>query len=210
MKVVLLANWGLGFELLKTLHKIKDVAIEMVITQYEQGSSDKWYNAVYNFACKEGYNVVKQNKLNFSFLKEHIVSKKIDLLITHAFMKILPSEVFNVPKYGSMNIHPSLLPKYRGPSPTYWVLKNREKVTGLTCHFIDNGIDTGNIISQRKITVESHDTISSIIEKQKMIIGELVIESLKHLHDITFKPVVQKEDLATYAPKPEQKGNFVS
>ena len=125
-------------------------------------------------------------------------------------MKILPKEIFSAPKYGSINIHPSLLPKHRGPSPIYWVLKNREKTTGLTCHYIDEGIDSGEIISQRKIAVESHDTVSSIIEKQKLIIEELVEESIKRLQGRTFKPMVQKEELASYAPKPVKKEDFVS
>ena len=210
LKVVLLANWGLGLELLKILHLRGDLDVKLVITQYKKNISDIWYNSVYTFACEKGYKIVKQELLSYDVLRGYIVETNIGLMITHAFMKIIPKEVFSAPKYGSINIHPSLLPKYRGPSPTYWVLKNREKATGLTCHYIDSGIDTGDIISQRKIVVEPHDTVSSIIEKQKLIIEELVEESIKRLQDRTFKPMVQKEELASYAPKPEKKEDFVS
>ncbi len=151
MKIVLLANWGLGFELLKVLHRRKDIDVKLVVTQYKKESHDRWYNVVYNYSLQHNYKVVVQESISFEKLREFIVAFNIDLLVCHAYMKILPEKVFSVPKLGSINIHPSLLPKYRGPSPTYWVIKNREKVTGLTCHFIDNGIDTGNIISQRKI-----------------------------------------------------------
>ena len=203
LKVVLLANWGLGLELLKILHLREDLDVKLVITQYKKNVSDIWYNSVYTFACEKGYKIVKQDSLSFYELQKYIAELKVDLLVTHAFMKILPKEIFSAPKYGSINIHPSLLPKHRGPSPIYWVLKNREKTTGLTCHYIDEGIDTGDIISQRKIAVESHDTVSSIIEKQKLIIEELVEELIKHLQDRTFKPIVQKEGFASYAPRPK-------
>ncbi len=210
LKVVLLANWGLGLELLKILHLREDLDIKLVITQYKKNVSDIWYNSVYTFAYEKGYKVVKQELLSYDVLREYIAETNIGLMITHAFMKILPKEVFAAPKYGSINVHPSLLPKYRGSSPAYWVLKNKEKETGLTCHCIDSGIDTGDIISQRKIAVEPHDAVSSIIEKQKSIIEELVEESIKRLQDRTFKPMVQKEELASYAPKPEKKEDFVN
>jgi len=210
LKVVLLANWGLGLELLKILHLRDDIDIKLVITQYKKNVLDVWYNSVYDYSYENGYKIVKQESLLFDELQKYIAELKVDLLVTHAFMKILPKEIFSAPKYGSINIHPSLLPKHRGPSPTYWVLKNREKATGLTCHYIDSGIDTGDIISQRKIIVEPHDTVSSIIEKQKLIIEELVEESIKRLQGRTFKPMVQKEELASYAPKPVKKEDFVS
>ena len=203
LKVVLLANWGLGLELLKILHLREDLDVKLVITQYKKNISDIWYNSVYTFACEKGYKIVKQELLSYDVLRGYIVETNIDLMITHAFMTIIPKEVFSAPKYGSINIHPSLLPKYRGPSPTYWVLKNKERETGLTSHFIDEGVDTGGIISQRKIAVEFHDTVSSIIEKQKLIIEELVEELIKHLQDRTFKPIVQKEGFASYAPRPK-------
>ena len=203
LKVVLLANWGLGLELLKILHLRDDIDIKLVITQYKKNVLDVWYNSVYDYSYENGYKIVKQESLLFDELQKYIAELKVDLLVTHAFMKILPKEIFSAPKYGSINIHPSLLPKHRGPSPIYWVLKNREKTTGLTCHYIDEGIDTGDIISQRKIAVESHDTVSSIIEKQKLIIEELVEELIKHLQDRTFKPIVQKEGFASYAPRPK-------
>ena len=203
LKVVLLANWGLGLELLKNLHLRDDIDIKLVITQYKKNGSDIWYNSVYTFACEKGYKVVKQELLSYDVLREYIAETNIGLMITHAFMKIIPKEVFSAPEYGSINIHPSLLPKYRGPSPTYWVLKNREKTTGLTCHYIDEGIDSGEIISQRKIVVESHDTVSTIIEKQKLTLNNLVNDCFKNILDPAFSPEPQKERLSSYAPRPK-------
>jgi methionyl-tRNA formyltransferase len=203
LKVVLLANWGLGLELLKILHLREDLDVKLVITQYKKNISDIWYNSVYTFACEKGYKIVKQELLSYDVLRGYIVETNIDLMITHAFMTIIPKEVFSAPKYGSINIHPSLLPKYRGPSPTYWVLKNKERETGLTSHFIDEGVDTGDIINQSNTIVRPDDTIDSIIEKQKLTLNNLVNDCIKNILDHAFRPEPQNERLSSYAPRPK-------
>ena len=203
LKVVLLANWGLGLELLKILHLRGDLDVKLVITQYKKNISDIWYNSVYTFACEKGYKIVKQELLSYDVLRGYIVETNIDLMITHAFMTIIPKEVFSAPKYGSINIHPSLLPKYRGPSPTYWVLKNKERETGLTSHFIDEGVDTGDIINQSNTIVRPDDTIDSIIEKQKLTLNNLVNDCIKNILDHAFRPEPQNERLSSYAPRPK-------
>lgn len=204
LRIILLANWGLGLEILKFLHFRNDIDIKLVVTQYKKESRDRWYNVVYDFALQHNYKVVVQESISFEKLREFIVAFNIDLLVCHGYMKILPEKVFSAPKLGSINIHPSLLPKYRGPSPTYWVLKNREKTTGLTCHYIDEGVDTGNIIAQKEIVIEQKDTVESIIEKQKIFIDQLLHESLYCLMDSSIKPVPQMECSASYYPKPKK------
>ncbi|MCP4351316.1 MAG: hypothetical protein GY795_38110 [Desulfobacterales bacterium] len=204
MKVVLLANWGLGLEILKILHSLSDIDICMVVTRFNQNSADKWENAVYEFSCKQGYRTINQENISFDMLKDWIVQSETDILITHAFMRILPNNVLILPKHGTINIHPSLLPKYRGPSPTFWVLRNREKSTGLTCHYMDEGIDTGDIIYQTDIPVKPDDTVGSVIERQKTVIKELITESLSRITDSRFQPIPQISEHATYAPRPEK------
>ena len=188
IKTTILANWGLGLEVLKSLHRMPDVEIALVVTQYQKESSDPWFNAVYDFAVDQGYNAVVQESMSFDRLGELIMELSIDLLISQAFMRIFPKEIFSAPKYGSINIHPSLLPKYRGSSPTKWVIWNKEKVTGLTCHYIDEGIDTGDIIYQVEVPVESGDNIEAVIERQKMVVDQLSAESLLRITDCNFKP----------------------
>ncbi len=201
LKVVLLLNWGLGFEVLRVLHKMNNIEIGLVVSQYKKESPDIWYNIVYDFAVEQGYNTIPENSISFGGLRERITSCNIDLLVSHAFMKILPPSVFKAPRLGSINIHPSLLPKYRGPSPTQWVIKNKDKVTGLTCHYIEKGIDSGDIIDQVIVKIEHKDNIDSIIEKQKLTVDNLLRQSLKKLLDVSFKPVPQREDLVCYAPR---------
>lgn len=202
MHIALLANWGLGLEILKAVHGLPDTSISFVVTRHTNNSNDIWDNAVYDFSRACGLTTLCEDAGTVDTIMMELEKSKTDLLLAHAFMKLLPRRVFSLPRYGSVNIHPSLLPKYRGPSPTYWVLKNREKETGLTSHYIDEGVDTGAIIAQRIIAVESTDSIAAIIEKQKKVVGALIAETLQKIRNDQFKPTPQDHARATYAPRP--------
>lgn len=204
MKVILLANWGIGLEVLKVLNYLPEIDIQLVVTRFQNPSYDKWDNIVHDFAMKKGYQVTRENVLSFQSLKDKILQEGTDLLISHAFMKIIPQSVFSAPRLGSINIHPSLLPKYRGPSPSHWVIQNREIETGLTCHYIDKGIDTGDIIYQVAVVVKPKSTIDSIIESQKKIVAKLISESLIRITDSNFCPVPQNSQYASFAPRPRK------
>lgn len=204
MRMILLLNWGLGLEILKVLHRHEESRILQVITQYAPSSPDAWHNAVYETSLSYGYDTLRQDQVSFEQMRETILKREVDLLLVHAFMKILPAQVFHAPAFGSLNIHPSLLPKYRGPSSTYWVLKNRERETGLTCHYIDEGIDTGAIICQTSVPVDPGDTVETIIEKQKLTVEPLLHEALRRIKTPAFQAIPQREEDASYAPRPSQ------
>lgn len=208
LNLLLILNWGLGLEILKTLDAIKAVRICGVITQYDERSENEWFNAVYDFSASRGFRVIDQCKINFTEMKRFIKEQDIDIMITHSFMKKIPGDVFTAPRYGGINIHPSLLPKYRGSSPTYWVLKNKEKKTGLSCHIISEGIDEGAIINQAEVPVEEGDTIGTIIEKQKRAVPDLLNEALSLITDEDFKPKPQPLGAASYAPRPINRKEF--
>jgi methionyl-tRNA formyltransferase len=203
LKVILMANWGLGVEILNVLHQHPKIDIAAVVTQFKAGSSDPWENALWYQSKRLGCLTISQDDISFFELSEMIQRLKARLLICHAYMRILPKSIISLPKYGTVNIHPSLLPKYRGPSPTHWVLKNKEDRTGLTCHYMDEWLDTGGIIYQLEISVKSKDTFASILERQKMIIEELLLESITRILDHSFRPTPQASELASYAPRPK-------
>jgi len=191
MKVALFLNWGLGLEILKTIHPFPPTEVVFVITQFEPETIDVWKNVVYDYSLKLGYKTIPQNMVSFDTLKKEMENDEIDLLISHAFMKIFPKSILTIPKFGCINIHPSLLPKYRGPSPTKLVLKNKDKITGLTAHYIDEGIDTGSIIYQLKVSVKTDDTEDTIIEKMKSITKPLILETFSRINDSTFEATPQ-------------------
>lgn len=191
MNILLMANWGIGLEILKALHGHRDVGHLITITRYRPESDDPWENVLYKHSLELGHETLPENNVTFKEIVKTIHLHDIDLMITHAFMKILPGYIFSAPKLGTMNIHPSLLPKYRGPSPTQWVLKNQETETGLTAHYIDNGVDTGDIIHQVKISIDKSDTVGSIIEKGKKQVQDLIGQSLLKIQDPFFIPEKQ-------------------
>ncbi|NQT90520.1 MAG: hypothetical protein HQ558_04625 [Candidatus Omnitrophica bacterium] len=206
LKIMLIVNWGLGLEILKTLNNLPDVQVDFVITCHDSQKKDCWCNVVYGYCLAQRIKVEEQESINFQALQQDIKASGIDLLIIHSYMFRLPEEVFSAPKYGTINIHPSLLPKHRGPSPNYWVIKNKEAVTGLTAHYMNKEIDAGPIINQVEIPVVPADSTETLINKQKQCVGMLLQETLRRAADKKFIPTSQDEKQATYAPRPRHKG----
>ena len=202
MRIGVLANWGLGLCLLETLAATPGVTIAFVVTRFDPDGCDPWGNAVHGFAAGQGYEIHHEHEVSFGLLGQLIESRGVDLLLAHSFMRILPERVFSLPPRGTVNLHASLLPRHRGPAPTHWVLANQEPKTGITSHFMDRGVDTGGIISQVEVPVLPGDSVATIIERQKLVLPQLVRETLDALRDPAFLPRKQCEAAATYAPRP--------
>lgn len=132
---------------------------------------------------------------NTEFL-EQLMELNPDFLITAAYGKILPKTVLEVPKIAPLNIHASLLPKYRGASPIQWSVVNGDTVTGITIMKMDEGMDTGDILVQREIPIEPTDTAGSLSEKLSLLGAELIIEALDRYPSLN--PQVQDSHLATF------------
>ena len=198
----LLANWGLGAALLGSLLQRTDVAVCFVVTAWDHDSADPWQNAVHDMALASGIACHQERELSFDQLQALLVAEEVDLLLVHAGRRILPEKVFAAPRRGSINFHPSLLPRHRGGAPSYWVLRQKELQTGLTSHVIDAGMDTGPIVAQAAVPVTAGDSIGSIVEKLKHLVPELVQATFERLADPSFTPEEQDETLATYDPRP--------
>src|SRR5713226_7770003 len=100
---------------------------------------------------------------------QHVQLLGVDLIVVAGFARILKRALVDVPRLGCINVHPSLLPHYRGPEPFYWVLANLEKTTGVTIHHVDEGIDTGDIILQRELEIRPNETETMLIEAAKLV-----------------------------------------
>ena len=123
-----------------------------------------------------------------------------DVMITAAFGQILSEEVLGITPNGTINVHGSLLPKYRGAAPVQMCLVNAETETGVTIMKTDAGIDTGDMILSEKVKIESHDTVESILEKLAIVGSELLLEVLDQIENKTVKFIKQNESDATYFP----------
>lgn len=124
-----------------------------------------------------------------------------DVCVVIAFGQILPKAVLDIPKYGCVNIHASLLPKYRGAAPLQWVVLNGEKETGITTMMMDVGMDTGDMLEKAVVPMDDKETYGSIHDKLCVLGGELILSTLKKIEDGTIVRTPQKDEEATYTKK---------
>ena len=133
-------------------------------------------------------------------LREQLTELKPDLFVVVAF-RILPEALHTLPKYGSINIHGSLLPKYRGAAPINWALINGERETGLTSFFLNPQVDTGNVILQESTSIDDNDNFDSLYTRLSEMSGAFLLRTLDLIEQPGFKAQAQDETLASPAPK---------
>jgi methionyl-tRNA formyltransferase len=123
-----------------------------------------------------------------------------DLIVVAAFGRILPKVILDLPPKGCINVHASLLPKYRGAGPIQWAIINGESMTGITTMLMDEGMDTGAILLQEPVPIALEDTAGSLSSTLAQVGGRLLMETLRRLKDGTLTPLPQDSTQATAAP----------
>ena len=132
-----------------------------------------------------------------------------DLFVVVAFGQILPREALSIPPHGSINVHASLLPRYRGAAPINWALINGEEMTGVTTMLLDEGMDTGPILMQRPLDIGPEDNASSLRDELARLGSELLIETIGQLKKGELKPVPQDHAKASYAPRLKKEDGLI-
>lgn len=122
-----------------------------------------------------------------------------DIIITCAYGQIVPEEVLNIPRLGCVNIHASLLPKYRGGAPIHHAIMNNEKYTGITLMYMDKGMDSGDIITSEKVEITNDDNLETLSNKLSLLGAKMIIENLPSIIDGTNNREKQNEDEVTFA-----------
>lgn len=138
---------------------------------------------------------VKKNEEFYRILKE--ISP--DVMVVVAFGQILPKEILTLPRYGCINIHASLLPKYRGAAPIQWAVINGEEKTGVTTMQMDEGLDTGDILETTEIILDKKETGGSLFDKLAKAGAELIVQTLTDLEQGKIIPVKQEDSKSNYA-----------
>ena len=167
----------------------------------KQGRGMKFRSSpVKEFAERKGLKILQPEKIrkNEEFIGE-IKSLNPDAICVVAYGKILPKEILDIPKYGCINVHGSLLPKYRGAAPIQWAVLNGDKETGITTMYMDEGMDTGDMILKKEVEIGEDETTGELWDRLSKIGGELLVETLKEIENGTAKREKQKEDF-TLAP----------
>jgi len=155
---------------------------------------------VKDFAIKNRLEILTPNNLDDPMFIEQIKRFKADLFVVVAF-RILPKDVYTLPRYGAFNLHGSLLPKYRGAAPIQWALINGEKETGLTTFMLEEKVDSGNIILQEKIFIDDEDNFGSLYDKMRNLGSELVLKTVGLIESQNYQPKTQDKSQISLAPK---------
>jgi methionyl-tRNA formyltransferase len=159
------------------------------------------FSPVKEVALKNGLSVLQPQTLRDGQAVETLRQLNPDLLAVVAYGKILPAELLSVPSCGAVNVHASLLPKYRGASPIQWTILSGDKEGGVTIQKMAEGLDTGDILLQKSLTLDPEETAGSLFDKLSVLGAELLTETLTKLEDGSVRPEPQKEELATKTGK---------
>lgn len=151
-------------------------------------------------ALKLGIKVLQPERLTQPDFVDEIRLLRPDLIIVAAYGKILPGEFLSIPGYGCINVHASLLPRWRGASPCAWAVISGDEYSGVTIMQMEDSLDTGDILLQKSVKIAPEETGFSLSQRLSLLGGDLVVEALKKLKEGTLAPVKQDEAIATYAP----------
>lgn len=150
-------------------------------------------------ALKYGLEVYQPVKIREKEYVEVVKNLNPDIIIVVAFGQILPKEILDIPKYGCVNVHASLLPKYRGAAPIQWAVIDGEKESGVTTMKMDVGLDTGDMIMKTVVTLDEKETGGSLFDKLAVEGAKLCIETMKAIEDGTARYEKQEDEKSTYA-----------
>jgi len=187
---------------LKALHK-NDQDIALVVTQPDRpkGRGRKLTpSPVKEMAMNLGYSVIQPPSVRTAEFSNCIEKHTPDFIVVVAFGHIIPKNILTIPKIATINIHASLLPKYRGPAPIQWAIINEEKETGVTTMLMDEGLDTGDILLSSKLEIAPDDTSGTLHDRLADHGADLLIQTLNAFETGDINPISQDHTQATYAP----------
>ena len=201
-KIIFLGTPQFAVPTLRTLiHEGYDILSVVTQPDRPKGRGRKLTPSPVKILAEESnLTIFQPEKLDDSFL-DLLPALKPDLLIVVAFGQIIPGKALRSARWGGINIHASLLPKYRGSAPIQWVIINNEKKTGITTMFMDEGLDTGPILMQHEVDILEGETAGQLHDRLSSLAPGLLIKTLQGLAKGTIEKKKQDDSLATYAPK---------
>ena len=197
MRIVFMGTPDFAVASLKALAEQGTDEIVGVFTQPDRpkGRGQKMLmTPVKEYALERGYEVYQPQRVKTLEVIELLRGLAPDLIVVAAFGQFLPKEILEMPKYGCINVHASLLPKYRGAAPIQWAVINGEKVSGVTTMRMDEGLDTGDMILKEEVVLDEKETGGSLFDRLSGVGAKLCVRTLEAIEDGT--AVYTKQDHA--------------
>ena len=199
MRIVFMGTPDFSVPTLTKLHSDKDIEISFVVTKADSKSSRGQkinFSDVKKKALELGLDILQPIKIKEDRdVIEKIKDIKPDFIIVVAYGQILSKEILDIPKFACINGHASLLPRYRGASPIQSAILNGDEITGTTSMLIEEGLDTGDILEQRSITIDKKETSDSLFEKLSLITADTIYHTVRNFESI--KGTKQDDSKAT-------------
>ena len=197
MKAVVLAYHNFGCVGIEALLR-NGIEIVAVFTHRDDPGENIWFGSVAELAAAKGIPVYAPEDINHPLWAARITEVKPDILFSFTYRKMLKPAILDIPPRGCLNLHPSLLPRYRGRCPINWVLVNGETETGVTLHYMTRKPDDGDIVCQRKIPISDHDTARTLNEKACWTAAAMLDQALPQIIDGSAPRTPQDHAQATY------------
>ena len=199
--VVFMGSPDFAVASLEALIASPDYDVKLVVSQTDKPQGRKQILTpppVKQTALQHGVEVYQPASLKNPEAYEKIAALHPDFIVVAAYGKILPQNILDIPKYGCVNLHGSLLPKYRGAAPIQWCVINGEKKTGVTTMLMDAGLDTGDILLTAETAIDENETAGELFDRLAQMCPPLLLQTLEGLAAGTILPKKQNEDDATY------------
>jgi methionyl-tRNA formyltransferase len=155
---------------------------------------------VKELALQHGLTLLQPEKVREEAFQEKMKSLQPELFVVVAYGQILPKSLLKIPKHGAVNVHASLLPKYRGAAPIPWAILKGERLTGVTTMMMDEGMDTGDILLQIEIPIGEEETSETLHDRLALLGAQLLLETVRGMKVGNLHPIPQDHSKATYAP----------
>jgi methionyl-tRNA formyltransferase len=201
MKIVFMGTPQFCIPILEELIKHHEVLAVVTQPDKAKGRGNKVsFSPVKELAIANRLPILQPDKVKDVEFINHLKSFNADIFVVVAYGKILPEEILYMPRFNSVNVHGSLLPKYRGAAPIHWAIINGEKMTGVTVMYMNKGMDTGDMILKREMEILDSDTTALLYDRMSIEGAVAITQALNLIEEGTDNPEVQVDLEATNAP----------
>ena len=201
MRVIFMGTPNFAVPSLEALLQHHEVVLVVTQPDKPKGRGKKIaFSPIKECALQHNIPVLQPAKVREPEFVERLWEYQPDLIAVTAFGQILTEDILSIPKYGCINVHGSLLPKYRGAAPMQWAIIDGETVTGITTMYMAKGLDSGDMLLKEEVEITPEDTFATVHDKMAVVGANLLVETLQKLENGTLQREEQNHDAATYAP----------